>query len=235
MNSTEKLSEAIGNISDRFICEAYYYQPISKMKKRLKVIGILAACFTAVFAVFVYFSAGIGVAEVYAYHTNDLYEESKPVYLPGMIDDNGEMKGHPLQFYIVGRKIESIRFSCKNEWLSCVDWTGQRGYFGLSKNFTVPYGSEEDYYYIVIDWVPQSITRQLTDCKNKGIADLLPEEKEDIIVMEVRFRNRTVKTMAIQIFLQDNGIFQAVLTDYHADKDDKFLRQPDTEPTKHQP
>jgi hypothetical protein len=155
--------------------------------------------------------------------------------ISGQIGNDGQMRGHPLQFYVLGDDIKSIRFSCRNEWISFVDWTEQRGDYGLSKNFTVTYGEkEEDYYYLVIDWIPQNIIRKLTDNKNIKISDMSQEEKEDIIVMEITHLNGRTETAAIRIRLDDNGEFKASVSEYQITEEDRFIFQPDSQPIKHQ-
>ena len=163
-------------------------------------------------------------------------EESGTVILPGSIDNSGEMKGHPLQFYVLGKGIKSIRFSCKNESISFVDWTEKRGDYGLSKNFTVPYGEEEkDYYYLVMDWNPENMIKKLTENSDVGISDLTKEEKQDMIIMEITYLNGKSRTMAMQIRLNEDGRFTADLREYSITSKDDFVQKPDSETIEHQP
>lgn len=231
------LSNAIENINDRYILEAYEYRQNLTIYKKVWKLGI------AVFSV--YLVAGVisilGREKepsiiVYAYESAQQLTKGKPVLLPGQIDDNGQMVGHPLMFYVLGSEIESIRFSCKNERISFVDWTEQRGDFILCKNFTVSYGSkEDDYYYLVVDWVPQNIIRKLTDNSDIGIADLLPEEKKDIIVMEVTYLDGRSETLAVNISLNTNGQFIVNVSEYEIRAEDGFIFQPDSMPSEHCP
>lgn len=236
MKEQLKLSNAIGGIDDRFILEAYEYKRQGANNTRVWKIGIAAAgiCLAVGAAVLLYRVDKPSVM-VYACDSDQHFAVGQPVLLSGEIDDNGRMRGHPLMFYVLGSEIESIRYSCKNERISFVDWTEQRGDFGLSKNFTVPYGeNDEDYYYLVIDWQPEKIIRKLTDHREIGISDLLPEEKEDLIVMEVTYLDGRQETLAINISLSDEGQFTAKVSDYQITDKDDFVFRPDSEPIKNQ-
>ena len=82
----------------------------------------------------------------------------------GTISDSGRMKGSPLQFYLAGKDIATVRFSCKNHQINFMDWTEKREDYGNAQNFTVAYGEDEsEYYYLTINWVPNATIRELTD------------------------------------------------------------------------
>lgn len=237
MNKAEKLSNAIGNINDRYILEAYKYneKPVFSISIWKLGLAVSSLCLIVGMAALLYQDGKTSVT-VYAYASNEQFAYGKTIILSGEIDDNGQMKGHPLQFYVLGSEIESIRFSCKNERISFVDWTEQRGDFGLSTNFTVPYGeNEDDYYFLVVDWVPQNIIRKLTDNPDVKITDLPPEEKEDVIVMEVTYLDGGSETLAIKINLNSEGQFMVNVCDYQINEDDDFVFQQDSLPIQHQP
>ena len=237
MNKVNKLSNAIGNIGDRFILEALEYRSRLAMYRKIGLFGAIAAgiCLMIGSTVLLHKDNRISIA-VYAYESNEMLADGNTMLMPGRIRDNGEMRGHPLMFYVLGNEIESIRFSCKNEWISFVDWTEQRGDYGLSKNFTVAYGSrEEDYSYLVVDWVPQNIIRKLTENQDMQISDLSQEEKEDIIVMEVTYLNSETEAAAIRIKLNNEGKFEAFIDKYQITEEDWFVNQPDSLPIEHQP
>lgn len=237
MNDTDKIAGAIGNIDDRFVLEAFAYRPRLTGRRKLRLFSTIAAgvCLIIGMAVFVNKSSPVSIS-VHAYESRELLAGGKTTLMPGSISDSGEMKGHPLMFYVLGHGIESIRFSCKNEWISFVDWTEQRGDFGLSKNFTVAYGKQEkDYDYLVVDWVPENMIRKLTDNPSMKISDLSRDEKEDMIVMEIRYLNGENETAAIWIRLNDNGEFEAFIDKYQIKDDDWFVYQPDSQPIEHQP
>lgn len=237
MNRTNKLSNAIGNLDDRFILEALKYRSHLKVNQKFRLIGAIVAsiCLIIGTAVLLHTDNRMLIT-VYAYGSNERLADGKVMVMPGRISNSGEMQGHPLMFYVLGDEIESIRFSCKNEWISFVDWTEKRGDYGLSKNFTVAYGSQkEDYYYLVVDWVPWNIIRKLTDNQDIQISDLPQDEKEDMIVMEVTYLNGETETVAIWIRLNDNGKFEVLIDSYQITEEDGFIYQPDSLPIEHQP
>lgn len=237
MNKVNKLSNAIGNIGDRFTLEALEYRSRLAMYRKIGLFGAIAAgiCLMIGSTVLLHKDNRISIA-VYAYESNEMLADGNAMLMPGRISDNGEMRGHPLMFYVLGNEIESIRFSCKNEWISFVDWTEQRGDYGLSKNFTVAYGSrEEDYSYLVVDWVPQNIIRKLTENQDMHISDLSQVEKEDIIVLEVTYQNRETEAAAIRIKLNSEGEFEAFIDKYQITEKDWFVNQPDSLQIEHQP
>lgn len=237
MKKIDKLSNAIGNIDDKFILEAFKYHPQSTLRRSTRLIGIMVAsiCLMVGITAIVQKNNSLSIT-VYAYETGKELTGGEAILMSGKIDDNGRMQGHPLQFYVLGDGIESIRFSCRNEWISFVDWTEQRGDYGLGKNFTVEYGEQEtEYYYLLMDWVPQNIIRKLTDNKNIGISDLPQEEKEDVIVMEVTYLDGKTETAAIWIKLDNSGQFEVSVGKYQITDKDNFVFQQDSLPIEHQP
>lgn len=236
MKEVNKLSNAIGNMDDKFILEAFKYHSRLVLLRSVQWAGaaVISLCLIIGMAVLTKKNSDISIT-VYAYETNMELTNGKTILMPGQINDDGQMQGHPLQFYVSGNKIASIRFSCKNERISFVDWTEQRGDYGLSKNFTVTYGeNEDDYYYLVMDWVPETIIRKLTDNEDISISDLTQEEKEDVIVMEITYLNGETETAAIQIQLNDNGEFEVSVSRYQITSEDKFVFQQDSIPIEHQ-
>jgi hypothetical protein len=231
----EKLSEAIGEVNAEYISEAINYKPSFKTKIILapfwkKAVAVmLCLCLIVVLQFNSLFSAASVTA--YAYGTNEELTKAGTVLSSGTISDDGNMKGHPLQFYIVGNGIKSIRYSCKNQWIDFVDWTEARDEYGVGKNFTVPYGKDKSqYYYLVIDWVPNDTIRMLTDNKEIGIKDLPAELRQDIIVMEITFENGKTATKAVSVELRDNGSFAASFNDYSITEQDEFIKSPDSKP-----
>lgn len=225
MNGLNKIANALGNIDDRFLLEALEYTPPKKSSKRFWLLGATAAGIVLAVGVILWNHTSVNDSIcVYAYESNKQLANGELVLMSGRIDDSGEMQGHPLAFYISGNEIESIRFSCRNEWISFTDWTEQRENYGFSKNFTVSYGSrEDDYRYLVVDWTPQNIIRKLTDNKNININDLKQEEKEDAIVMEVTYMDGRREDTAIWIKLEDNGRFKATVKPYQITENDSLM------------
>lgn len=80
----------------------------------------------------------------------------------------------------------------------------------------------------MIDWVPNTLIRELTDNPDSKIATLPEEMRQDIIVMEITFENGKTATKAITISLLDDGTFFAVFDDYEISKADTFINRPDS-------
>lgn len=232
----ETLSQAIGEIDTRHISEAMDYHTTSHKMSIFRrpfgksmIAAVLCLCLLAGFGVFMPFG-GVAI-RAYAYGTNEEIIKTGTVLSSGTITNDGTMTGHPLQFYIVGKDIATVRFSCKNQWIDFVDWTQKRDEYGIGKNFTVSFGSDEsEYYYLVIDWVPDDTIRMLTDNNDIEIKDLPAELREDVIVLQITYENGKTATKAMKISLQDNGKFVAAFGDYTITDQDKFIEQPDSKP-----
>jgi len=195
-------------------------------------VGAVAACLAIVIAVggiLAPFSGGM-IVSAYAYGTNEEITAAGAVMNSGTISDSGEMKGQPLMFYLSGKDIATVRFSCKNQQINFWDWTEKRDEYGNAQNFTVAYGEDEsEYYYLTISWVPNAIIRELTDNEDSTIAALPEEMRNDIIVMEITFENGKTTTKAITISLLDDGRFFASFDDYQISEEDTFINRPDSE------
>lgn len=228
MKKSDKLSNSIGNIHDKYLAEALEHRekPAGKRKILRIVLAAAGVCLAVGVAASLHKTGGPSVT-VYAFESDQPLTYREPVLMTGKINDNGSMTGVPLRFYLLGSGIESVRFSCRNQWISFMDWTEQREDFGISRNFTVPYGADEkEYYYLVISWEPESIIRKLTDTADT-IADLQSEEKEDVIVMEVTYLNGGSETLAVKVRLSPEGQFMAEVSDYKITAEDTFVFQPD--------
>ena len=81
----------------------------------------------------------------------------------------------------------------------------------------------------MIDWVPNATIRELTDYPDSTISALPKELREDIIVMEITFRNGKKQTKAITVSLLDDGTFFAAFNDYEIMSEDHFIGRPDSE------
>ena len=194
--------------------------------------GAVAACLAIVIAVdgiLAPFSGGM-IVSAYAYGTDEEITTAGAVMNSGTISNSGEMKGQPLMFYLSGKDIATVRFSCKNQQINFWDWTEKRDEYGNAQNFTVAYGEDEsEYYYLTISWVPNAIIRELTDNEDSTIAALPEEMRNDIIVMEITFENGKTTTKAITISLLDDGRFFASFDDYQISEEDTFINRPDSE------
>lgn len=228
--TNEKLYEAIGDISDKKIKEAKQARK-AKQSIRLKW-GAMAACLCLVAAICTMlapFNNTMAVA-VYAYGNNEQITSAGAVISTGTINNNGVMTGQPLMFYLSGEDIETVRFSCKNQQINFMDWTQKRDEYGNAQNFTVIYGEDEsEYYYLTINWVPNTIIRELTDNAETTIATLPAELREDIIVMEITFANGKTATKAITVSLLEDGTFFASYNDYEITAEDDFVERIDSE------
>ena len=232
----EDISDAVGNISTRHIQEALYNSPstrkVSYFKKpfgRVMTAAVLALCLLiGGISIFSPFSGMTVMA--YAYGTDEEITKAGTVINTGTINDSGEMVGHPMMFYLSGKGIATVRFSCKNQQIDFVDWTQKRDEYGVAQNFTVPYGEDvSEYYYLTITWEPNRTIRALTDNVDAKIAELPPELRKDVIVMEIIFANGKTATKAITISLLDDGKFFATFDNYKITEQDNFIKRPDSE------
>jgi hypothetical protein len=152
---------------------------------------------------------------VYAYGPDVEITREAVEISTGTISDSGEMRGHLLQLYVAGEKIENIRFSCVNQYLEFNDWTERQPFVGRVKIVDVSYDgvTASDYYYLRIDWIPWDTQRILTENREIGIADLDSGLREDVITLEVTFENGSAATRHINVKLDDTGEFTANLID----------------------
>lgn len=234
-----EISDGVGNISSRHILEAADYKTASQKIRffkrpvgRTTAAAVLALCLIAGLITGTLLDSPGGMAvTAYAYGTGEEIPEAGAVIRTGTISDSGEMAGHPLMFYLSGKNIVSVRYSCKNEQLEFMDWTEKRDEYGLAQNFTISYGEEDDEYAsLLIDWVPNTIIRELTDHSDSSIASLPEEMRNDVIVMEITFGNEKTAVKAIQVSLLDDGTFFASFSDYQISETDAFVKRPDSAP-----
>ena len=182
----------------------------------LLCVGVLGPRFTAAPAV-----------TAYAQGTNVELTSAGVLMQTGTIQNDGSQTGHPLMFYLSGKDIEQVRFSCKNQKIRFEDWTETRDEFGNAQNFTVPYGDDpSEYYYLLIDWIPEDTVEALHE-PGTSIADLPPELREDQIILEIQFSNGKRDIKSISISLLDDGTFFAVFSDYEIKPEDDFVSRPD--------
>lgn len=230
------ISDVIGNISTRHILEAEEYIPASKKISIFKhsagkfaIAAIFMLCF--IIGGIIYFSLNNNDSTVsaYAYGTNEKITATGITMSVGTISDNGEMTGHPLMFYLSGKNIKKVRFSCKNQQIDFRDWTQKREEYGEAQNFTVEYGkNESEYGHLTIDWIPNDTIEELTENSDSTITSLPTTMREDIIVMEITFFNDKTITKAITVSLQNDGTFFAFFNDYKISSKDDFVNRPDS-------
>ncbi|MCM1097424.1 MAG: hypothetical protein NC427_05110 [Ruminococcus flavefaciens] len=232
--NTDSFSGKVGILRGSTDCPAgkKLRRPSGFFRRRALLVSAAAALVlcVAVYGILALTSPDRSTVRVYARETDEEITSAGAVLRSGSISDSGEMKGHPLMFYLTGENIASVRFSCKNQQLNFMDWTEKRDEYGKAQNFTVDYGEEEsEYYYLTIDWVPDKIIRELTDHADSGIATLPEELRNDVIVLEITFEGGKTSTKAITVSLREDGMFYAALGDYRIREEDDFVRRPDSE------
>ena len=172
MNS-KKFSEAMSELGSKYVDEAIHYKKKKNKKPFWIKLGAVAACFAIVSdvgCILATFSC-VMIVSAYAYGTDEEITTAGAVMNSGTISDSGEMKGQPLMFYLSGKDIATVRFSCKNQQINFLDWTEKRDEYGNAQNFTVAYGEDEsEYYYLTISWEPNAIIRKLTDNEDCTLA-----------------------------------------------------------------
>ena len=224
-----QISQALNLLEERHIQEAAGYRPASKKAGRSRR-GLAVACFCVVAALALFFKPAGAAVAAYAQGTDQPLTGSGAVVHTGTIDNQGVQTGKPLMFYLSGPPIKQVRFSCKNQQICFVDWTETRQEFGNAQNFTAPYGPDTDeYYYLLIDWVPNRTVQALHDPEIR-IADLPPEQRQDVIVLEIQFDDGKQAVKAVTIQLTDDGEFFAAFDDYTIREADEFVRRPDAAP-----
>lgn len=225
------VSDAVSGIHTRYIEEAADYSARKRSRGPVgRKLGMLAACLCLMIGICRFFALDQAVlVTAHAYGTEEEITETGVVMSTGKISDSGELTGHPLMFFLSGEGIGSVRFSCKNQMINFMDWTEKRDEYGNGQNFTVPYGEDEsEYYFLLIDWVPVSTIRALTDQPGSAISTLPAELREDMIVMEITFANGKTATKAIHVSLREDGTFFAAFGDYTIREEDSFVNRPDS-------
>lgn len=229
----DTLSKAITEISSQHITEALNYSKKSSSTGKKSLI-IIAACLCLIIGIKYFYPIKTMTITAKTHDTNEEITSAGTILSTGKLNADGSMTGIPLQFYIEGNGIKTIRYSVKNQWLDFLDWTEKRDEYGIAKNFTVSYGTNEDeYYYLVIYWVPREL-EQWHETNNEPISiKNLPEIlKKDKIVLEITFENGETMTKAININLQEDGYFCATISDYKITEQDEFIYRKDSEPIK---
>lgn len=231
----EIFSKAVEAIDTKYINEALMYKKstqkllfFKKHSTKILIAAVFCICFMLGLNILYPFHKTTVLA--YAYETNEKINSAGTILSTGEVNDNGSMTGTPLSFYIKGKDIKTIRYSVKNQWIDFIDWTQKREEFGIAKNFTVTYGSDEsEYSYLVVNWEPNELWEALSG-KNISIQNLPQNLIEDTIVLEILYTNGKTETKAMKIKLQDNGDFVASFVDYTITQQDDFVNRTDSEP-----
>lgn len=227
----ENIISALTDVDDQIVRNAKSSRS-AKPRRWGKLGAAIAACLClAALAVGVLPPFGGLAVTAYAYESNLEITHDGIVMDTGHIGDTGEMTGHPLMFYLSGKNIDHVRFSCEKEQLEFIDWTQQREEYGLAQNITVPYGEDaQEYRLLTISWAPAHIIDELTRSSQNTVAALPEERKQDKIVMEITFADGSTATKAITIQLRDDGKFVAAFDDYEISETDTFVQRADAKP-----
>lgn len=230
------ISDGVGNISTRHIQEAASYmaaeKKVSFFKKpfgRSMIAAVLALCILAG-GISIFSPFGGMVVTAYAHGTDEEITQAGGSHQHRYDQRqrrNDRASADVLSFW-------ERHFYCPfflQKPANPILWTdGKAGRFGLAQNFTVSYGEDEsEYYYLLIDWVPNATIRELTDNEDSTIAALPEEMRNDIIVMEITFENGKTLTKAITVSLLEDGTFFAKFDDYEITAEDSFIDRPDSE------
>ncbi|XEC95756.1 hypothetical protein AB6A23_04065 [Paenibacillus tarimensis] len=148
---------------------------------------------------------------VYAIGSDTEITEAGVELSTGIIFDDGTQKGEAMYLYVQGDNINTIRYTCKNQYMHFTDMTEKRQSYSMEKQFTVTYGEKsQDYRYLLVEWLPENTVRALSDA-DVTIENLSGELRNDMIVMEVTFKDGSTVTKAVAITIQDNGKILAKL------------------------
>ncbi len=121
----EEFFEVLGNLDDELVKGAEVPMKKSIHRKVWRTAAACLAVLAVVGGLLLRSNSGM-VVKAYARETDEEITAAGAVISTGTISDSGEMKGHPLMFYLSGEDIETVRFSCKNQRLSFMDWTETR-------------------------------------------------------------------------------------------------------------
>ena len=227
----EYISDALGGVSDRHIEAGFGHK-----KRRRRGLFLPAAAAVLVFtliagSVMLLTRDGGAVVSVHAAGSDEELTRAGESFVTGSVSDKGELTGHPLMFYVTGEDIEYVRLSAKNESLNFTDLTEKRDEFGTASSFTVPYGGDEnEYSFLVYDWVPSKLLSMLRRGEYKSVKEIPAEYRRDEIVLEVTFSNGGSAKKSVNVELLDDGTFFASSGDFAPGGEDGFLARPDAQP-----
>ena len=231
----EELFEILDNIDEKKVSEAINQK---KSKKIFVISGVLVSCailFLIFFAIFMKqkeeesfsnISNNFSV-KVYAGDSDKEITSTEVILDTGFIDDVGSCKGFLGFLKIDGIDIETVRFSCKNQYIEFIDFKKKRPEYGYASNCTISFGEDEsEYDGLCFNWNNKDIM-YLTNDERSDIASLPKKLKEDVIVMQIKYLNGSEETKAIYINVLDNGDVSAKCTNYKITKNDEFVFRKD--------
>lgn len=82
--------------------------------KRLMIAAGMAICIV-IGGIYIFSLPKEMIVEAYAYGTNEKITEIGVTITSGIITDNGEMTGHPLMFYLSGKKLKMCGFPVRTK------------------------------------------------------------------------------------------------------------------------
>lgn len=231
----EELFEILENIDEKKVNEAIKQK---KSKKIFVISGVLVSC-AILFLIF----SGIFTRQkedensnkisnnfsvkVYAGDSDKEITSTEVILDTGFIDDVGSSKGFLGFLKIDGTDIETVRFSCKNQYIEFVDFNEKRPEYGYASNCTIYFGEDENEYDgLCFNWNNHDIM-ELTNDERSDIVSLPKKLKEDVIVMQIKYLNGNEETKAIYINILDNGDVSAKCKNYEITKNDEFVFRKD--------
>lgn len=232
----EELFEILENIDEKKVNEAIKKK---KSKKIYVISGVLLSC-----AILFLILSGIFTKQkedetsgkisnnfsvkVYAENVNEEITSAGITFSTGLINNSGTMKDIPLNLKIDGTDIETVRFSCKNQYIEFLDFNTNRPEYGRAENCTIYFGEDEnEYHNLCFGWNPLDTIKELTYNEEGTIKSLSKELREEVIVMQIKYLNGSEETKAIYINVFDNGDVSAKCTNYKITKNDEFVFRKD--------
>lgn len=231
MNKDDVLKKAIDGISDKYIEEAYLYKRKSGIKKvalQVSIVAAIAAVIVLVYNLMLNDMPYItdSMLKVYAGENEKILETEFSVISTGSVTDNASVSGSPLMFYIENDNIKTVRYSCKNQF---IEFYAPEQEYENSKNFTVDYerygnNTDNDNYFYdskKLYWNPADMVAKINEMG--GIEALSTEERKDVIVLEICYKDGSEECYAIYIELNDNGKFYGKIQSYTISESDEFV------------
>lgn len=229
MNKDDKLRRSIEGIDENYIEEAYLYKKPNVavfISMRVAVVAVVAAIVAIVYNVFLY-EAPISkkcTFKVYAQEIEALIEDEYAYISTGVIHSESSKSIGMANFHFEGEDVESIRFSCKNGYISLYAYEQE---YDRSKNFTVDcsrYG-ENDYRGMSLSWLSENI---VDNGDKTGDTELIPEvERYDVIVVEVSYKNGKKECFAIELKWDSMENVYAKFVEYTITAKDQFVYRED--------
>lgn len=231
MSKDDVLKKAIDGISDKYIEEAYLFKKRNRAKRITIQVGMVAAIAAVIVLVYNLMLNDMpyvndNMLKVYAGENQKVLDTEFSVLSTGSVTDNASVSGSPLSFYIENDNIETVRYSCKNQF---IEFYAPEQEYENSKNFTVDYGrygnntDNVQYFYNSkkLYWNPDDMVAKINELGS--VEALSSEERKDIIVLEIRYKDGSEECYAIYIELNSNGEFCGKMQSYTISESDEFV------------